>query len=96
VQVRSPLLADICIDFDPGAAGDGVGQLRDGCKGTDLQVDRDWAANPNSDTAPCCANTSVIFASLVLTSLAEGSGSATRSFDWLMEKYQVRAHTLEG
>ena len=64
----------ICTDFDPGMSGDGAGPRRAGCIGEDvsaLPVDMQWAASPNSTTAPCCRNTSLVFASLYLTSLSE-------------------------
>jgi len=56
-----------------------VGEKREGCIGDDVQnlaVDQEWVANPSGDTAPCCRNTTVVFASLYLTSLNAATPSS--------------------
>jgi len=62
----------LCIDFETPTGTDGAGPLRSGCIGnvSTLPVDLEWASNPNSETAPCCRNQSIVFASLYLVAEA--------------------------
>ena len=62
-------------DFDAGTEpGDGAGPMRSGCLDLDgsgiMLNDEEFKEAPSSEKTPCCANTSIVFASLYLTSKA--------------------------